>query len=266
MLRSAAIALAIALGEVPPVCFAAAQTPPDSALVAPAPRPDSLPPYVRASPPGHVIRWYEPLAVLGGIALASSIDESVANHFRGHRSQTGNDVADVWAEVGTIGVGVVTAGVLAGGLISHNDKVTHAGLRLLFSAGLSAGAAQGIKLVIGRERPLDNVSAWDFDPPKFDAAFPSGHTTAAFAMATSLADDIHRPWATVALYSVATGVAVSRVYQQEHWVSDVVGGAALGIASAKLINGRWRVFGLRPPKFLIGSRGPAVGWSVAFHE
>jgi membrane-associated phospholipid phosphatase len=156
--------------------------------------------------------------------------------------------------------------VLAGGLISHNDKVTHAGLSLLFSAGLSAGAAQGLKLVIGRERPLDNVSAWDFDPPKFDAAFPSGHTTAAFAMATSLADDIHRPWATVALYSVATGVAVSRVYQQEHWVSDVVGGAALGIASAKLVNGRWRVFGLRPPKFLVGSRGPAIGWSVAFHE
>jgi membrane-associated phospholipid phosphatase len=266
MLRSAAIALAIALGEVPPVFFAAAQTPSDSALVAPAPRPDSLPPYVHASPPGHAIRWYEPLVVLGGIALTASLDESVANHFRDHRSQTGQDVADAWAKVGTVGVGVVTVGVLAGGLISHNDKVTHAGLRLLFSAGLGAGAAQGIKLVIGRERPLENASAWDFDPPKFDAAFPSGHTTAAFAMAASLSDDIHRPWATVALYSLATGVAVSRVYQQEHWVSDVVGGAALGIASAKLINGRWRVFGLRPPRFLVGSRGPAVGWSVAFHE
>jgi membrane-associated phospholipid phosphatase len=266
MLRSAAIALAIALGELPPVVFAAAQTPPDSALVAPVPRPDSLPPYVHSSPPGHVIRWYEPLAVLGAIALTASLDETVANHFRDHRSQTGQDVADAWAKVGTVGVGVVTVGVVAGGLISHNDKVTRAGLRVLFSAGLGAAAAQGIKLVVGRERPLENASAWDFDPPKVDAAFPSGHTTAAFAMAASLSDDIHRPWATVALYGAATGVAVSRVYQQEHWVSDVVGGAALGIASAKLINGRWRIFGLRPPKFLIGSRGPGLGWSVAFHE
>ena len=98
------------------------------------------------------------------------------------------------------------------------------------------------------------------------ASFPSGHTTLAFAMATSLSDDIHRTWATVGLYGLATGVAVSRVYQEAHWVSDVVGGAALGIASAKLVSGRWRVFGLTPPRFLIGARGPVIGWSVAFHE
>ena len=266
MFRSAALALAAVLAQLPLGASAAAQVRADSTPAAQSQRPESLPPYIHASPPGHAIRWYEPLAVLGGIALASTIDESVANHFRDHRSQSGNDVANAWAKVGTVGVGVVTAGVLAGGLISHNDKVTHAGLRLLFSVGLAAGATQGSKLVVGRERPLENGSAWDFDPPHFDAAFPSGHTSAAFAMAASLSDDIHRPWATVALYSVATGVAVSRVYQQEHWVSDVVGGAALGIASAKLVNGRWRVFGLRPPKFLVGSRGPAIGWSVAFHE
>jgi membrane-associated phospholipid phosphatase len=248
MLRSAALALTLALGRLPAALPLAAQT-----------RPDSV-------PVGHAIRWYEPLAVLGGIALSTSLDEPVANHFRDHRSQGGQDVADAWAKVGTVGVGVVTVGVLAGGLISHNDKVTHAGLRLLFSVGLAGGAAEGFKLALGRERPFQNTSAWAFNPGKFDASFPSGHTTLAFAMAASLSDDIHRTWATVGLYGLATGVAVSRVYQQEHWVSDVLGGAALGIASAKLINGRWRVFGLRPPKFLIGSRGPVVGWSVAFHE
>jgi membrane-associated phospholipid phosphatase len=248
MLRSAALALTLALGRLPAALPLAAQT-----------RPDSIRPV-------HAIRWYEPLAMLGGIALATSLDEPVANHFRDHRSQGAQDVADAWAKVGTVGVGVVTVGVLAGGLISHNDKVTHAGLRLAFSAVLAGGVAEGIKLGMGRERPFQSVSAWDFDPGHFDASFPSGHTTLAFAMAASLSDDIHRTWATVGLYGLATGVAVSRVYQQEHWVSDVVGGAALGITSAKLINGRWRFFGLRPPKFLVGSRGPVVGWSVAFHE
>ncbi len=295
MVRSAALALALALGLSPAVPFAAAQAPADSALAGPVlaadtvappappadtlagtprvdtlagavPRPDTLAPYIHSAPPGHGIRWYEPLALLGGIALTASLDQPVANHFRDHRSQGGQDVADAWAKVGTIGVGAVTAGVLAGGLISHNEKVTHAGLRLLFSVGLAGGAAEGIKFALGRERPLQNTSALDFDPAHFDTSFPSGHTTLAFAMATSLSDDIHRTWATVGLYGLATGVAVSRVYQEAHWVSDVVGGAALGIASAKLVSGRWRVFGLTPPRFLIGARGPVIGWSVAFHE
>jgi len=108
----------------------------------------------------HAIRWYEPLAVAGGIALAGALDEPVADHFRDHRSQTGDDVANAWAKVGTVGVGVVTVGVLAGGLLSHNDKVTHAGLRLLFSAAVAGVAAKGIQFVVGRESPLENTSAW----------------------------------------------------------------------------------------------------------
>jgi hypothetical protein len=90
----------------------------------------------RALANAHVIQWYEPLAVAAGVTLSGALDEPVADHFRDHRSETGQDVADAWAKVGTVGVGIVTAGVLAGGLISHNDKVTHAGLRLLFSAAV----------------------------------------------------------------------------------------------------------------------------------
>ncbi len=266
MLRSTAMALALVLWWLPAPTSAGAQMAATSVWVAPAAAADTLVPQVQSGPSGHSIRWYEPLVVLGGIALSGALDESVANHFRDHRSQTGDDVADAWAKVGTVGVGVVTAGVLAGGLISHNEKVTHTGLRLLFSAALAGATAEVIKVGLGRERPFQNTSAWDFDPWHSDTSFPSGHATLAFAMAASLSDDIHRTWATVGLYAVATGVGVSRVYQQDHWVSDVVGGAALGITSAKLINGRWRVFGLKPPRFLIGSRGPAVGWSLAFHE
>jgi membrane-associated phospholipid phosphatase len=59
-------------------------------------------------------------------------------------------------------------------------------------------------------------------------------------------------------------VAAARVYQLEHWVSDVVGGAALGIASAKLVSGRWRIFGLRPPGFLVGPAGARIEWHVSF--
>jgi len=212
----------------------------------------------------HAIQWYEPLAVMGGVALTAALDEPVADHFRDHRSQTGDDVADAWAKVGTLGVGVATAGVFVGGLISHNNLVAHSALRSLFSAGVAGVATEGIKFVVGRERPNENSSAWDFDPGHTDTAFPSGHASVAFAMAASWSDDIHKTWATVGLYGVATGVAVARVYQLEHWVSDVVGGAALGITSAKLVSGRWRIFGLRPPEFLATPTGAGIVWHASF--
>jgi membrane-associated phospholipid phosphatase len=212
----------------------------------------------------HAIQWYEPLALMGGVTLTAALDEPVADHFRDHRSQTADDVADTWVNLGTVGVGVATAGVFVGGLISHNALVTHGALRSLFSAGVASVAAEGIKFLVGRERPSENSSAWNFDPGHTDAAFPSGHASVAFAMAASWSDEIHKTWATIGLYGVATGVAVGRVYQLEHWVSDVVGGAALGITSAKLVSGRWRIFGLRPPGFLATPTGAAIVWHASF--
>lgn len=267
MSRFNAVALALAVGcSVAAPAQAWAQDAADSSLAA---TPDSLAPYVPHVAPGagHTIHWYEPLAVVGGIGLLSALDQPVANHFHAHRSSGGQNVADAWSRLGSpVVLGPVTVGVIAGGLIAHDHEVTQAGLRLAFSLALAGVADQGLKAVLGRERPNANSSAFDFDPGHLDTAFPSGHATLAFAMATSLADDIHPTWAKVGLYGLATGVAVSRVYQEQHWVSDVVGGAVLGIASAKFASGRWKVFGLRAPSFLIKSGGPAVGWQFSFHE
>jgi len=49
-----------------------------------------------------------------------------------------------------------------------------------------------------------------------------------------------------------------------HWTSDVLAGAAVGITSAKLIEGRWRIFGLHPPKFLFDPHSARLEWRVAF--
>lgn len=218
-----------------------------------------------SAPPGHLIRWYEPVALAGGIALISALDQPVTDHFRAHHSGAGDDVSTALRHFGAPEVyGTVTAGLLAGGLLAHDRAVTRAGLRLGASLLLAGASAEALKLGVGRERPNENPGAYDFDPLSGHGSFPSGHTTLAFALATSLADEIHRTWATVALYGVATGVAWSRVYDREHWLSDVAGGAAVGIGAAKLVNGRWRIGGLRPPRFLAGPRGAAIGWRLAF--
>jgi membrane-associated phospholipid phosphatase len=129
-------------------------------------------------------------------------------------------------------------------------------------------------MLIGRSRPNANVGAYDFHPfstledsmgVEQRESMPSGHTTAAFAIATSVVDDIKSTPIAVIVYAWATGAAFSRVYENRHWVSDTVMGAVLGITTAKIVNGHWRVFGLEPPRFLqTGTGGMAIGWDLTF--
>jgi membrane-associated phospholipid phosphatase len=86
----------------------------------------------------------------------------------------------------------------------------------------------------------------------------------AFALATSLSDDINRTWATIGLYTLATGVGWSRMNDDRHWLSDVAAGAILGVSSAKVVNGRWRIFNLRPPTILLGPRHAGLAWQLSF--
>jgi undecaprenyl-diphosphatase len=70
--------------------------------------------------------------------------------------------------------------------------------------------------------------------PLQDPSFPSGHTTAAFAMLT--------PWMAAApalippLLAIAVGVALSRVYFGLHYPSDTLAGALLGSSAALLVS------------------------------
>ncbi len=69
-----------------------------------------------------------------------------------------------------------------------------------------------------------------------DNSFPSGHTTTAFASAEFLRQEYKdvSPWYGIVGYAVAATVGSLRVYNNKHWVSDVVAGAGFGILSTKL--------------------------------
>lgn len=65
-------------------------------------------------------------------------------------------------------------------------------------------------------------------------SFPSGHTSTAFALATSLSLE-YRKWYVIApAYIWASSVAYSRMYQGVHYPSDVVAGAIIGSGCAVL--------------------------------
>ena len=67
-------------------------------------------------------------------------------------------------------------------------------------------------------------------------SFPSGHTTVAFAAATVFAME-YREYRAVPIlaYSAATAIGLSRIVQNQHWISDVMVGAALGFLTGRQV-------------------------------
>jgi len=104
-----------------------------------------------------------------------------------------------------------------------------------------------IKGVVGRARPLVQID----DPANFEfgrgfsaqqwRSFPSGHATTAFAAAAAVTDETTLWWPKSTwivgplMYGGATLVAVSRMYHNRHWASDVAVGALIGTFSGKKV-------------------------------
>ena len=211
------------------------------------------------------IRWWHIAIAAGAIGTVSVIDRGVDTWIQDHRSAGSDDVARVFKHGGQPEVTFAVPGALiAAGLISGRKGVTHSGVRVLASVVLAGVTTGGGKVVFGRLRPVESTSQYVFRPFSHHDSFPSGHATMAFALATSLADEIHRPWASVVLFAGATGTAWSRLNDQRHWLSDVLAGATVGITAASFVEGRWRFFGLGPPRFLVGSNGASLEWHAAF--
>ncbi len=69
-----------------------------------------------------------------------------------------------------------------------------------------------------------------------DDAFPSGHTANAFASAEFMRMEYKdlSPWYGIAGYGAAIATGCLRMYNNKHWLGDVVAGAGIGIASTKI--------------------------------
>jgi hypothetical protein len=93
------------------------------------------------------------------------------------------------------------------------------------AALLMALTVNSFKMTASVERP---------DGTSFNS-FPSGHTATAFMGAELMHQEYKHQsiWYSVAGYTIATGTGAFRMYNNRHWLSDVVAGAGVGILSAK---------------------------------
>jgi membrane-associated phospholipid phosphatase len=176
--------------------------------------------------------------VAAGTLLAYSYDGQVRHLFSKNKSSLNDSFASVFEKAGD---GSYGAGLLAvyGGLcylLDHKEGPRTAALGAqAFIAANAAGTL--IKVSAGRARPYKDDGKGIFRPFKLKTAytsFTSGHTTSAFAIASVFARRCASPWVGLTAYGLAAGTALERVYDDKHWASDVVAGAALGT-----VVGRW---------------------------
>jgi membrane-associated phospholipid phosphatase len=261
------LALILALISVPALAHAQGPQPPEPLpfWTTPALGLGSAPAAEGSVSSPHAVQWYEAAAVFGVVAASSLLDDAVRDYTQDHRSAGKDDVAAFFRHMGQPEVyATVGLGTLLTGFIAKDGGIQRAGGRITASLITAAAASSAIKFMVGRKRPNDTTDPYEFAPFSSNDAFPSGHTTMAFALAASVSDEIHAWPATVGLFGAASLTGWSRINDNKHWLSDVLGGAAVGITSAKIMDGHWTIFGLGQPHFLADPQGVTVSMSASF--
>ncbi len=137
------------------------------------------------------------------------------------------------ASVYPIGIAVpVTTFII--GAVNKDAKTKVEAYEQIGSLAISTIIAEALKKGINRERPFQKYSG--IYPYQYETgeSFPSGHTTIAFATATTLSLQYKKWYVVVPAYAWAVGCAYSRLYLGEHYTTDVLAGAAIGTGSAFL--------------------------------
>jgi membrane-associated phospholipid phosphatase len=176
---------------------------------------------------------------------AAPLDRSFAARLQNQsvqRNRLLRNTARVVEEITDPGSMIIGIGLYTYGRIWNKGRVADLGLHGTEALVLGGQLAYVMKGIAGRARPLVDTD----DPHNYSflrgfkegteyRAFPSGHAISAFAAAAAVTSEAKRWWGTKAgwlvgsvLYTGAAGVAWSRMYDNKHWATDVLTGAAIG--------------------------------------
>ncbi|MHB2027070.1 MAG: phosphatase PAP2 family protein [Elusimicrobiota bacterium] len=126
-----------------------------------------------------------------------------------------------------------------GGLSLKSSRLKQTASDGLESLVISGILVDAVKVSAGRSRPYAGSDRGRWNGPAFsnsEWSFPSGHSVVAFSVATVVASEYaDSPFVPPAAYGAATLTALSRIYQNQHWASDVFVGGAVGYFAAKAV-------------------------------
>lgn len=187
--------------------------------------------------------WAIAGSIAGGTAVMMSGDNWVNGRMKvASRSSALHTFMAGSKDYGEITVASTLMGAAYGvGLIFKDPWLRITGRELVEALAFSGMTTSLIKLAAGRSRPYRNMGNESFIPfaaTGANTSFPSGHSTVAFAVSTILSERIHNVWASILLYAAAACTGFSRMYDNQHWLSDVFLGAAIGTTAGLFVSHR----------------------------
>jgi membrane-associated phospholipid phosphatase len=198
---------------------------------------------------------------VGATAGSFFIEESVRAAFQRNRSGAADGLERVgwWygSPLFTVPASLLTLGA---GELLDDEGVKDTGILMSQLLLTVLFVQQPVRIMVGRARPLTAEGHLSFDPFTFNndhASFISGHSWSAFGISNIVARQIDRPWAWVGFYSLATITALSRMYADAHWLTDVVLGSILGYVISTAL---WEARQDDPSTPVSALQAPAQRW------
>ncbi len=128
----------------------------------------------------------------------------------------------------------IPIGTICVGMIKHDSVIKQKGKLIGASLILATGIAYGLKYAVNRNRPYITYPFLENVTTENSPSFPSGHSSDAFATATSLSLAFSKWYVIAPSYLWACSVAYSRMDLGVHYPSDVMVGAIIGAGSSFL--------------------------------
>ncbi|NTU96911.1 MAG: phosphatase PAP2 family protein [Chlorobiaceae bacterium] len=179
--------------------------------------------------------WLTVAAIAGATATSVLFLDEPARDFARNRHTPFLDsvmpAGDYYGRLRT-GYGIGSL-IYLGGILAGADDVRLTGRAVIEAHTFALMITGVLKATAGRSRPFRDEGNMRFSMFTQDNAswsFPSGHAASSFAVSSALGSRIRRPWASAGLYALSALTCMQRIYDDRHWLSDTIVGAAIGTA------------------------------------
>jgi membrane-associated phospholipid phosphatase len=184
--------------------------------------------------------WFKLGLIGAGTFVVMQADQPIRESVLKDRRYTKSvpiEFGRIWGE--SYVIPIVAGGFGLHGVLTDNSSTKKIGFEVAQAVIYSVAITQILSKAVGRARPNQDKGAFFYQPFTFFGedyhSFPGGHTTAAFVLSTVLSRNAHSGFLKSLVYVPAVLTLVSRVYQDYHWASDDLLGAAIGYLVAEWV-------------------------------
>ncbi len=183
----------------------------------------------------HNKDWLRVGLVIVFVSASIPFDQDISNVTQGHQNNYYVLPVVLGRIYGSWYFNAITIGASVGYTIyTHNTEAKKIDIELIQAGIYTALISQALKFGIGRSSPYNNRGVFNFRPFKFQKAFesmPNGGTASAFALSTITYRHAKSTLFKALAYVPAAFTLFSGIYQNTHWLSDELLGAAIGFST-----------------------------------